>query len=97
MYSGVPNLHQENLNLPTDLNGAGGTRQTPLHMSEDEVQLKERETTTSGNGPCAGSLRRGPGSFTKVKNRRAGRNTDFVGRCVPRSLFELVFVSLRVA
>ncbi len=32
--------------MPTDLNGAGATGQTPLFASEDEMQLQKTENTT---------------------------------------------------
>ncbi len=97
IYPGVCYLRQENESPPTDLNGAGCTRQTPLSVSEDEMQPQETETTTLRQR----LLRRFPPTetwiFYQSKPNRADNCTDFVGRCVLRTRFERVFESLRVA
>ncbi len=96
-YPRVSNLREENWSLPTDLNGAGATGQTPLPRAKMRCNSRKQKQPRRGNGPCAGTLRMEPRSSSKEKNRIADRNPDFVGRCVLRTRFELVFVSLRVA
>ncbi len=71
IYPGVSNLHQENQSCRTDLNGAGGTRQTLLSATKDEMQPQEKGTTTLRKRPLSSFPPTGTWIFLKSKNKES--------------------------